>query len=207
MQRQPSPFLVVYPPPISPTQSFDLRVLLRNLQQQLLKVKLGVRGVGNNCSMSLELLILSRTADVLQLASRGKVMPQHTIILGSGSRVLLLGIFQLGLIYQLLLLLVLVVLVVGALGGGDAALVRETVEDTDGEGGPSEDLFPCQFPAQTSTKQLSSHRMGHIFKLSSNWRRLLRGCGKVTYVNSCRSHCAGVLEDAGRRKVLFVKGL
>lgn len=79
-------------------------------------------------------------------------MPQPTIILGSGSRVLLLGVFQLGLIYQLLLLLVLVVLVGSALGGGDAALVREAVEDTDGEGGPSEDLFSLSISCTNSQK-------------------------------------------------------
>lgn len=71
---------------------------------------------------------------------KGQVMPQRTVILGGGSRVLLLGVLKLGLIYQLLLLAVLVIFVLGALRGGDAALVGEAVEDADGEGGPSEDL-------------------------------------------------------------------
>lgn len=71
----------------------------------------------------------------------GKVMPQErTIVAGSGSRVLLLGIFGLGLLYQFLLLLVLVLAVLGLLGSGDGALVAEAVEETAGKGGPPQNL-------------------------------------------------------------------
>lgn len=65
---------------------------------------------------------------------------KHTIVAASGSRVLLLGIFGLGLVYQFLLLLVLVLVVLGLLRGRNGTLVREAVEDTDGKGGPPQNL-------------------------------------------------------------------
>ncbi len=68
-------------------------------------------------------------------------MPQQrTIVTAGGGRVLLLGVFGLGLVYQFLLLLVLVLVVLGLLRGSDGALVRETVEDADGKGGPPQNL-------------------------------------------------------------------
>lgn len=68
-------------------------------------------------------------------------MPQQrTIVTAGGGRVLLLGVFGLGLVYQFLLLLVLVLVVLGLLRGGDGALVGESVEDTDGKGGPPQNL-------------------------------------------------------------------
>ena len=68
-------------------------------------------------------------------------MPQQrTIVTASGGRVLLLGIFGLGLVYQFLLLLVLVLVVLSLLRGSDGTLVGEAVEDTDGKSGPPQNL-------------------------------------------------------------------
>lgn len=65
---------------------------------------------------------------------------RRTIVSRGRGRVLLLGIFGLGLLYQFLLLLVLVLAVVGLLGGVDGALVAEAVEETGGKGGPPQNL-------------------------------------------------------------------
>lgn len=71
---------------------------------------------------------------------RTNAATRHTIIAASGSWVLLLGIFGLGLVYQFLLLLVLVLVVLGLLRGRNGTLMREAVEDTDGKGGPPQNL-------------------------------------------------------------------
>lgn len=72
-------------------------------------------------------------------------MPQElTIVLGRRRRVILLSICCLGLIYQALLLVIFVLLVIGLLCGSDGSLMGESVEDADGESGPSEDLNSSQ---------------------------------------------------------------
>ncbi len=68
-------------------------------------------------------------------------MPQGRTIVSRGrGRVLQLGVFGLGLIYQFLLLVELVLVVLGLLGGSDGALVAEAVEETGGKGGPPQNL-------------------------------------------------------------------
>merc|ERR1712025_252074 len=65
----------------------------------------------------------------------------HNIVARGGGRVLLLLVLGLGLVYHLLLLLPLVLVVDGLLVGRYRPLVREAVEDTEGQGGPPENLL------------------------------------------------------------------